>query len=111
MMDDLDDVAPEDQVKVAVELLRAHDPRWLAHPATGLMIVTLAWEDGTVDTLMLLSPDRAYGVRESADGRQPWSTNGTLQQVIDLARRDLVSPDSPGAPQALGSDLPRAEWR
>lgn len=111
MMGDLDDVAPEDQVTVAVDLLRAHDPRWHARPVPGITMVTLAWEDGTVDTLMLLSPDSAYGVRESEDGRQPWSTKGTLQQVIDLARRDLVSPDSPDAPKALGSDLPRTEWR
>jgi len=110
-MDDLDDVASGDQVRVAVELLRAHDGHWNARPAPGITTVTRAWEDGTVDTLMLLSPDSAYGVRESADSRQPWSAKGTLQQVIELARRDLVSPDSPHAPKALGSDLPRTEWR
>lgn len=112
-MDDLNNVAPEFMIKVAVERLRAADNRWHAVEANGCTTLTLAWADAvdTVDTLLLLSPDTAFGLREDAQGRRHWAMRGTLPQVVGHAAR-LAAPDSSDAPKATGSDaLPRAEWR
>lgn len=99
----------EKQLVAALETL-LDDDHWRVVPSPGCVTVTRGWPDGSVDTLILLGPDTAYGVREDPQGGRPWSRRGTLQQIVDLARR-LVGPDHPDAPNALGSDMPRAEWR
>lgn len=51
-----------------------------------------------------------HAVNEHAQGRRPWSAMSTLHQIVGQRRNPAV-PDSPDAPEALGSELPRDEWR
>lgn len=98
----------EDQLVAAMETLLDGDDQWRVVPSPGCVTMTRGWPDGSVDTLMLLSPDSAYAVREDPQGEQPWSMRGTLQQIVGHARR-LVAPVHPDAPKARGSDMPGAE--
>lgn len=100
----------EDRLVAALETLLDADDRWRVVPSPGCVTMTRGWPDGSVDTLVLLSPDSAYAVREDSQGRRPWSIRGKLDQIVDQAR-SLAAPDSPDASTTLGSDLPRAEWR
>lgn len=109
-MVDLPPLSPEDQLVAAMETLLDADDRWRVVPSPGCVTMTRGWPDGSVDTLVLLSPDSAYAVREDSQGRRPWSMRGTLELIVGHVRR-LVAPDHPDAPKTLGSDLPRAEWR
>lgn len=89
---------PDDPIKAAVDSLRADDDRWHVVPAAGMTTLTRAWPDGTVDTLMLLSPDTAYAFCEDPQGGRPWSMRGTLEQIVGHARA-LVAPDRPERPR------------
>jgi hypothetical protein len=58
--------------------------------------VTRGWPDGSADTLIILSPETAYGLREDPQRRQVWSVRGTVEQIVNAAR-DLAAPFAPGA--------------
>lgn len=98
------------EVTTALERLFFEDERWQQLPGTGLAMIQRVWHDNTVDTLTLLSPDTAYAVRETADGKRPWAVNGSAKQVIDAAR-EVLPPDDADAPQAADAGLPMGEWR
>lgn len=100
----------DDQLRAELAPLIAADERWRVMARAGHTHVVRRWQDGTVDTVILLSPDTAYALREDPQGRRPWSMAGTRQQIIDHAQ-NLAAPGSPDAPPALGSDPPRDERR
>lgn len=98
----------------AVEALLQDDERWRVEPTPGVTMVMRGWPDGTVDTLMLLSPDLAYGIRRDPQGGEPWSMGPAPAEHILYHARRLLPPDDPDAPKPLRSDrrnLPEADWR
>jgi hypothetical protein len=66
---------------------------------TGLPVVTMIreWPDGSVDTLIVLSPDTAYGRREDGQQRPMKQERGTANEVARLMQH-LPAPGTPGAP-------------
>jgi hypothetical protein len=97
----------QSEMTAALESLFLSDDRWNQAPAAGLTLIQRSWDDGTVDTLTLLSPETAYAVREAPDGRRPWSVTGSAKHVVDAA----CEVAAPGAPNASESGLPMGEWR
>jgi hypothetical protein len=97
----------ESELTAALEALFLSDERWNRARAAGSTLIQRSWEDGTVDTLILLSSVIAYAVREAPDGRRPWSVTGSTTHVVDAAREVAA----PGAPNARESGLPMGEWR
>jgi hypothetical protein len=104
----------DDQLIAALEALFLDDERWKPKSATGVTMVQRSWPDGTVDTLILLSPASAYAVREDAQGGRPWSMGpAPAEQIVGHARK-LLPPDDPNASKPLRSDRsnpPEAERR
>jgi hypothetical protein len=97
----------QSEMTAALEALFLSDERWNRGRAAGSTVIQRSWEDGTVDTLIVLSSDTAYAVREAPDGRRPWSATGSTKHVVDAAREVAA----PGAPNAPESGLPMGEWR
>lgn len=113
-MDGREPPSADDQLTAALEALFLDDERWMPQPAPSITLVQRSWPDGTVDTLILLSAEIAYGVRRDAQGREPWLMGpGAAEQIIGHARK-LLPPDHPDAPKALRPDrsnLPRGRRR
>jgi hypothetical protein len=74
----------------------------------GCLTVTRGWLDGSTDTLIILNPDTAHGVREDIRGRYVWSIRGTVQEIVDAARK-LAAPFALGAPTDPITDLDRCD--
>ncbi|MPZ84041.1 MAG: hypothetical protein GEV28_28065 [Actinophytocola sp.] len=98
------------EMVAALEALFLADERWRQTLSPGTTLIQRSWDNGTVDTLVLLSSATAYAVRETADGKRPWSVTGSATLVVDAVRQ-VVPPDDPNAPKAPDAGLPMGEWR
>lgn len=85
------------QLSNALNALLEDDDRWRVVPSPGCVTVTRGWPDGSVDTLIILSPETAYGRRDDACERQVWAVRGTVEQIVTAAR-DVPPPFAPNAP-------------
>ena len=66
---------------------------------TGMPVTTLIreWSDGSVDALVVLSPDIAYGRRDNSSKRLVEQKSGKAVEVARFMQR-LPAPGTPGAP-------------
>jgi hypothetical protein len=103
----MSELTPHELMNAALKALLEADERWLLMGTN----VVRTWPDGTTDTLILLGPETAYGVREAPDGRRPWSMGPAQAEAILYHAKRLLPPDHPDGPKALDAGLPRAEWR
>ena len=85
------------QLSDALNALLENDSQWRVVPSPGCVTVTRGWPDGSVDTLIILSPETAYGRRDDARERQVWAVKGTVEQIV-AAARDVPPPLAPNAP-------------
>lgn len=93
----------------ALVALLDYDDRWRVVPSPGCLTVTRAWPDGSADTLIILSPETAYGRREDARRRQVWSVRGTVERIV-AAAVDLAPPFAVNAPNDRDCAEPPGEW-
>jgi hypothetical protein len=87
------------QLRIAAALDRLDLEQWVITPITGATTSTRRWSDGSVDTVILLSAETAYGHRRDPAGETVWTLKGTVDEVIGAAL-SLAPPQSPGAPSA-----------
>lgn len=97
------------RLQAALETLLADDDRWRVTPSRGCVTVTRGWPDGSVDTLIILSPETAYARRDDAGNRQVWAVRGTVEQIVTAAR-DVPAPGAPDAPDDPDSAAPSGYW-
>jgi hypothetical protein len=66
---------------------------------TGMPVITMVreWPDGSVDTLIVLNSDTAYGRREDGHHRPMKQERGAANEVARLMQQ-LPLPGTPGAP-------------
>jgi hypothetical protein len=101
----------EAEIVAALEALFLADERWKYTPFPAGTMVQRDWDDGTVDTIILLSPATAYADRVTPDRMDPpWSILGSAKAVVDAAR-EVLAPDDPNAPKASDGGLPPGERR
>ena len=81
----------------ALDALFERDEQWTSVPSPGGATLTRSWDDGTADTLVILSPDTAYAWRENANGREIIRLRGTAGKIIG-AVSEWPAPGEPGAP-------------
>jgi hypothetical protein len=93
----------------ALVALLDYDDRWQITPAPGCLTATRAWPDGSADTLVILSPETAYGRREDPRGRQVWSVRGTVEKIV-AAAVDVAPPFALNAPNDRDAAEPPGEW-
>jgi hypothetical protein len=93
--------ATQTPLVAALEVLFERDERWSSVPSPGGATLTRGWDDGTADTLLVLSPDTSYAWREDPQGREIIRIRGTAEQMI-AAVCEWPAPGEPGAPD--GSD-------
>jgi hypothetical protein len=67
---------------------------------TGMPVVTMIreWPDGSVDTLIVLNPDTAYGRRDDSRQQPVKQERGTADEVARVMQ-NLPAPGAPGAPR------------
>jgi hypothetical protein len=70
----------------ALEALLDFDSRWRVIASTGCLIVTRRWRDESMDTLIVLGSEAAYGTRENRQSGQTWCVQGRMVDVIRAAR-------------------------
>jgi hypothetical protein len=85
------------QLRIAAALDRLDLEEWVITPITGATTSTRRWSDGSVDTVILLSAETAYGHRRDPAGDTVWALKGSVDEVIDAAL-GLAPPESPGTP-------------
>jgi hypothetical protein len=85
------------QLRIAAALERLDPEEWAITPIPGAVTSTRQWSDGSVDTVILLSTETAYGHRRDPDGQTVWALKGSVGEVISAALR-LAPPKSPDAP-------------
>lgn len=97
------------QIVDALDELFEHDDQWSVVPSPGCLTASRGWPDGSVDTLIILSVNIAYGRREDARQRQVWAVRGTVDQVAALLI-DLPAPFEPNAPTTPDSSERTGYW-
>jgi hypothetical protein len=85
----------------ALEALFEQDQRWRPVPSPGGATITRCWDDGTADTLLILSPDTAYAWREAPDGRELIRIRDTAEVVL-AAAGEWTAPDGSTDVPGLG---------
>jgi hypothetical protein len=90
-----------DDLIAALESLFESDQRWRPLPMPGGATITRSWDDESVDTVVVLSPDTAYAVRDDPHGREIQRIRGTAREVI-TAVRAWPPPSEPNAPNESG---------
>lgn len=105
------DQAPDAQAQLsdALEAILESDDRWHAVPSPGCLTVTRGWPDGSVDTLIILSSETAYGRRDDSSERQVWAVRGSVQQIVAAAVA-LPAPFAPNAPCAPDASERTGFW-
>jgi hypothetical protein len=98
------------QLSDVLNELLADDASWRVVPSPGCVTVTRGWPDGSVDTLIILSPETAYGRRDNAREQQVWAVRGTAAQVV-AAVREVPPPFAPNAPTDPDSSERTGFWR
>ncbi|WP_143229453.1 hypothetical protein [Actinophytocola xanthii] len=76
----------QEQLVNALETLQALDHHWCVVAASACLIVTRCLQDGSIDTLIVLSPKEACFIRENWNAGHVWSTTGSLPKVIAAVR-------------------------
>lgn len=99
----------ETRISDALEALLKKDGTWRVIPSPGCLAVTRGWPDGSADTLIILSPETAYGRREDPGKRQVWQARGSVEEVV-AAAREVAAPDAPDAPDDRDSAEPPGDW-
>ena len=97
------------QLSDALNALLEDDDRWRVVPSPGCITVTRGWPDGSVDTLIILSTETAYGRRDDAREHQVWAIKGTVEEIVEAAR-DVPAPFAPNAPSAPDSSRRTGFW-
>lgn len=88
----------QDRLTAVLEALFASDSRWRIVTSPGCVTITRGWLDGSVDTLIILSPETAHARRDDATGCQVWAAGDTVDKII-TAVRELPAPFAPEAPR------------
>jgi hypothetical protein len=88
----------QDRLTAVLEALFVSDSRWRIVPSPGCVTITRGWLDGSVDTLIILSPETAHARRYDAFGCQVWAVGDTVDKII-TAVRQLPAPLTPDAPR------------
>jgi len=99
----------QSQLGDALQVLLESDDRWRVVPSPGCLTVTRGWPDGSVDTLIILSPETAYGRRDDSRERQVWAVKGSAEQIVAAARA-VPAPFAPNAPCAPDSSERTGFW-
>lgn len=86
------------QLRIAAALDRLDLEEWVVTPMPGAVTSSRQWSDGSVDTVILLSAETAYGHRRNPAGDTVWALKGSMDEVIGAAL-SLARPGSPGAPR------------
>ncbi|MFC4859468.1 hypothetical protein [Actinophytocola glycyrrhizae] len=85
------------------------DPSQWKRTSTPIMDTAVrAWDDGSIDTLVVLTDELAYGQRDNHHGRAVHRERGSAADMAQLMQR-LPAPGTPDAPVDELPEIPGPE--
>jgi hypothetical protein len=84
----------QDELTEILMQVTAPEAGWRVLPSPAGVTLTRGWTDDSADTVIFVSPDSAYALRENSNGQEVWRIRGTARQVAD-ALAELPAPGQP----------------
>jgi hypothetical protein len=79
------------QDRIVAALCRLAADQWKITAVPGMLTAVRLWPDGSVDTVLVLSPEHTFGRRDDGANRLMWQTMGSVDAVV-RATQDLAPP-------------------